>query len=149
MTAPLTLRTFTQHRHSVTVPPPDRGCTRSPATSIVAWLDGRGVTAGLLTLYLRHTSASLLIQENEDLDVMRDLEDYFAAQAPEDTALYRHNAEVAGDMPAHIKGALTQSHLAIPICDGELLLSRYQGIFLFEHRRTPRPREIVLHFEGQ
>jgi len=146
MTAPLTLRTFTQHRLSVTAP---RQGLHEITGNIVAWLDGRGVTAGLLTLYLRHTSASLLIQENEDLDVMRDLEDYFAAQAPEDPALYRHNAEGADDMPAHIKGALTQSHLAIPICDGELLLGRYQGIFLFEHRRTPRLREIVLHFEGQ
>ena len=116
---------------------------------IVAWLDGQSVTTGLLTLYLRHTSASLLIQENVDSDVMRDLEDYFGAQAPEDTVLYRHIAEGADDMPAHIKGALTQTHLAIPVCDGEMLLGRYQGIFLFEHRRTPRPREIVLHFEGR
>lgn len=100
-------------------------------------------------LYLRHTSASLLIQENEDSDVLRDLEDFFAAQALEDTTLYRHIAEGADDMPAHIKGALTQTHLAIPVYDGDLLLGRYQGIFLFEHRHKPRPREIVLHFEGQ
>ena len=146
MTAPLPLRTITQDRLTVSAP---RQGLHEITGDIVAWLARQTATVGLLTLYLRHTSASLLIQENEDLDVMRDLEDYFAAQAPEDTALYRHNAEVAGDMPAHIKGALTQSHLAIPICDGELLLSRYQGIFLFEHRRTPRPREIVLHFEGQ
>ena len=81
--------------------------------------------------------------------MLRDLEDFFGTQAPEDTALYRHTAEGADDMPAHIKGALTQTHLAIPVCDGELLLGQYQGIFLFEHRREPRPREIVLHFEGQ
>ena len=80
---------------------------------------------------------------------MRDLEDFFSAQAPEDAALYRHIAEGADGMPAHIKGALTQTHLAIPVDDGDLLLGRYQGIFLFEHRRTPRPREIVLHFEGR
>ena len=108
-----------------------------------------GAERNLRRRYLRHTSASLLIQENFDTDVMRDLEDFFAAQAPEDTTLYRHNAEGADDMPAHIKSALTQTHLAIPVHDGELLIGRYQGIFLFEHRRTPRPREIVLHFEGQ
>ena len=147
MTAALTLRTFTQDRLNVTAP--RQGLHEITGEVVVAWLDGQSITTGLLTLYLRHTSASLLIQENEDLDVMRDLEDYFAAQAPEDTALYRHNAEVAGDMPAHIKGALTQTHLAVPVCDGEMLLGQYQGIFLFEHRRTPRPREIVLHFEGQ
>ena len=116
---------------------------------IQAWLEAQNVTAGLLTLYLRHTSASLLIQENEDLDVLRDLEDFFSAQAPEDASLYRHIAEGVDDMPAHIKGALTQTHLAIPVCDGDLLLGRYLGIFLFEHRRTPRVREIVLHFEDQ
>ncbi len=145
MAAP-TLRTFTQDRLSVSAP---RQGLHEITGYIVAWLDGRSVTAGLLTLYLRHTSASLLIQENEDPDVLRDLEDFFDARAPEDTALYRHIAEGADDMPAHIKGALTQTHLAVPVCDGALLLGRYLGIFLFEHRRTPRPREIVLHFEGQ
>ena len=146
MTAAPTLRTFTQDRHNVTA---SRQGLHEITGKIVAWLDGQSVTTGLLTLYLRHTSASLLIQENVDSDVMRDLEDYFGAQAPEDTVLYRHIAEGADDMPAHIKGALTQTHLAIPVCDGEMLLGRYQGIFLFEHRRTPRPREIVLHFEGR
>jgi len=119
------------------------------SAKVVAWLDGQSITTGLLTLYLRHTSASLLIQENVDSDVMRDLEDFFGAQAPEDTVLYRHIAEGADDMTAHIKGALTQTHLAVPVCDGEMLLGQYQGIFLFEHRRTPRRREIVLHFDGQ
>jgi len=146
MTALLHIKKFTQVRLTVTAP--HQGLYDITG-DILAWLEGQTVTAGLLTLYLRHTSASLLIQENEDPDVLRDLEDFFAAQAPEDSALYRHDAEGADDMPAHIKGALTQTHLAVPICDGELLLGRYQGIFLFEHRRTPRPREIVLHFEGQ
>ena len=146
MTTHTPLRKFTLDRLTVTAP--RQGLFELTGT-VVAWLDGRNVTAGLLTLYLRHTSASLLIQENEDPDVMRDLEDFFSAQAPEDAALYRHIAEGADDMPAHIKGALTQTHLAIPMDDGDLLLGRYQGIFLFEHRRTPRPREIVLHFEGR
>ncbi len=146
MTAPLPLRTITQDR--LTVSAPHQGLHEITG-DIVAWLDGQSVTAGLLTRYLRHTSASLLIQENEDPDVLRDLEDFFDARAPEDADLYRHIAEGADDMPAHIKGALTQTHLAVPVHDGALLLGRYQGIFLFEHRRTPRPREIVLHFEGQ
>jgi secondary thiamine-phosphate synthase enzyme len=146
MTALLQIKKFAQDRLTVTAP--HQGLYEITGV-ILAWLEGQNVTAGLLTLYLRHTSASLLIQENEDPDVLRDLEDFFAAQAPEDTALYRHDAEGADDMPAHIKGALTQTHLAVPICAGELLLGRYQGIFLFEHRRTPRPREIVFHFEGQ
>ena len=146
MTAALTLRTFTQDRINVTAP---RQGLHEITGEIVAWLDGQSITTGLLTLYLRHTSASLLIQENVDSDVMRDLEDFFGAQAPEDTVLYRHIAEGADDMPAHIKGALTQTHLAVPVCDGEMLLGQYQGIFLFEHRRTPRRREIVLHFDGQ
>ena len=146
MTAALTLRTFTQDRINVTAP---RQGLHEITGEVVAWLDGQSITTGLLTLYLRHTSASLLIQENVDSDVMRDLEDFFGAQAPEDTVLYRHIAEGADDMPAHIKGALTQTHLAVPVCDGEMLLGQYQGIFLFEHRRTPRRREIVLHFDGQ
>ncbi len=146
MTAQLPLRTIIQDRLTVIA---QRQGLHEITGDIMAWLDGRSATVGLLTLYLRHTSASLLIQENVDPDVLRDLEAFFGAQAPEDTGLYRHIAEGADDMPAHIKGALTQTHLAVPVCDDELLLGRYQGIFLFEHRRTPRPREIVLHFEGQ
>ena len=146
MTAPPPPGTITQDRLTLSAP---RQGLHEITGDVVAWLDTQTATVGLLTLYLRHTSASLLIQENEDRDVLRDLEDYSATQAPEDTALYRHTAEGADDMPAHIKGALTQTHLAIPVCDGALLLGQYQGIFLFEHRRTPRPREIVLHFEGQ
>lgn len=144
--APLYVKTLTQGRHTVTAP--CQGLYEITG-DILTWIESQTLMTGLLTLYLRHTSASLLIQENYDLDVLRDLEDFFAAQAPEDTTLYRHIAEGADDMPAHIKGALTQTHLAIPVCDGDLLLGRYQGIFLFEHRRTPRAREIVLHFEGQ
>jgi len=115
---------------------------------VTAWVRERAVSTGLLTLYMRHTSASLVIQENEDPDVLRDIEDFFLTQVPEDTSLYRHISEGADDMPAHIKGALTQTHLAIPIAEGKMLLGRYQGIFLFEHRHRSRPRDIVLHFQG-
>ena len=146
------MTTQLQHRKScqgrLTVTAPRQGLCEITGI-VVDWLDGQSVTAGLLTLFLRHTSASLLIQENVDQDVLRDLEDFFAARAPEEISLYRHNAEGADDMPAHIKSALTQTHLAVPVDGGELLLGQYQGIFLFEHRRTPRPREIVVHFEGQ
>jgi secondary thiamine-phosphate synthase enzyme len=146
MTALLHIKKFTQARLTVTAP--HQGLYDITG-DILAWLEGQTVTAGLLTLYLRHTSASLLIQENEDPDVLRDLEDFFAAQAPEDTALYRHDAEGADDMPAHIKGALTQSQLNIPVRDGSMLLGTWQGVFLFEHRRRPRPRDLVLHLIGE
>lgn len=116
---------------------------------VAAWLDGQGVTAGLLTLFLRHTSASLLIQENADADVSRDLEDFFAAQAPEDLALYRHTAEGADDMPAHIRSALTQTQLAIPVAGGRMALGAWQGLYVFEHRTRPRSRHLALHLIGE
>lgn len=115
---------------------------------ITVWLAGQEIRDGLLTLFLRHTSASLLIQENIDLDVQRDLETFLDKLVPEDIALYRHIEEGPDDMPAHIKGALTQSHLAIPLCDGTLQLGTYQGIFLWEHRRRPRRRQLALHLSG-
>lgn len=146
VTSPQNVKMFAQARHTVTAP--QQGLHEITG-DIQAWAGANALSSGLLTLFIRHTSASLLIQENEDIDVLRDLEDFFAAQAPEDSTLYRHDAEGPDDMPAHIKGAITQTHLAIPVLDGELMLGRYQGIFLFEHRRKPRPREIVLHFEGQ
>ena len=96
---------------------------------------------------LRHTSASLLIQENADPDVARDLQDYFAALAPE-SAAYRHQAEGADDMPAHLRAALTQVQLSIPLVAGRLALGTWQGIYLFEHRRRPHRREVVLHLIG-
>ncbi len=116
---------------------------------IAAWLSGQAVRDGLLTLFLRHTSASLTIQENADPDVQRDLEAFLARLVPEDPALYRHHSEGPDDMPAHIKAALTQSHLSLPVEGGRLLLGTWQGIFLWEHRNRPRDREIALHLLGQ
>lgn len=107
------------------------------------------IETGLLTLFCRHTSASLLIQENADPDVQRDLEAFFATLAPEDPHRYRHDAEGADDMPAHIRAALTQTQLAIPIAAGEMVLGTWQGIYLFEHRRAAHRREIVLHLIGE
>ena len=146
MTLQQPIRTLTQDRLTLVAP---RQGLHDITSDIIRWLDAQSLMTGLLSLFLRHTSASLLIQENIDPDVLYDLEKFFSAQAPEDLSLYRHIAEGPDDMPAHIKGALTQIHLVIPVHEGDLLLGQYQGIFLFEHRRTPRPREIVLHFEGQ
>jgi secondary thiamine-phosphate synthase enzyme len=116
---------------------------------IAVWLAEQKVRDGLLTVFIRHTSASLLIQENVDPEVQRDLEAFLMKLVPESDTDYQHDAEGPDDMPAHIKGALTQTHLGIPVGAGRLMLGRYQGIFLFEHRRSPRPREIVLHLMGQ
>ncbi len=104
---------------------------------------------GVLTVFIRHTSASLLIQENFDTDVQRDLETFFEKLVPEELHLYRHTAEGPDDMPAHIKGALTQTQLNIPVGSGRMMLGTYQGIYVFEHRRVPRTRELVLHLIGQ
>lgn len=103
------------------------------------------VGEGLCTLFLRHTSASLLIQENADPAVLRDLEAFFRRLVPESDALYTHTAEGPDDMPAHIKGALTASSLSIPILGGHLALGTWQGVFLWEHRAKPHTRKIVIH----
>ena len=99
----------------------------------------------LCTLFLRHTSASLLIQENADPSARRDLEAWLDRLVPEGDPLYTHTAEGADDMPAHVKAALTATSLSIPIVDGELALGTWQGIYLWEHRRRPHRREIVVH----
>jgi len=116
---------------------------------IAAWLSGQAIRDGLLTVFVRHTSASILIQENADPDVQRDIESFFAKLVPEDPRLYRHNSEGPDDMPAHIKGALTQTQLSVPVSGGRMLLGTWQGIYLFEHRRAPHRRELVLHLIGQ
>jgi secondary thiamine-phosphate synthase enzyme len=114
-----------------------------------AWLASQTVTTGLLTLFCRHTSASLLIQENAARAVRRDLEKYFAALAPEDPSRYEHNDEGPDDMPAHLRTALTGVQLSIPVVEGALSLGTWQGIYLFEHRRSPHQREVVLHLIGE
>ena len=116
---------------------------------IAAWLAEQPVSEGLLTVFIRHTSASLLIQENIDPDVQHDLENFFEKLVTEELHLYRHTAEGPDDMPAHIKGALTQTQLNIPVSGGRMMLGTYQGLYVFEHRRVPRTRELVLHLIGQ
>jgi secondary thiamine-phosphate synthase enzyme len=112
-----------------------------------AWIAREEFSAGLLTLYIRHTSASLLIQENADPDVRADLEAFFERLAPE-SGLYIHDAEGPDDMPAHIRAALTQTHLSIPLENGKLALGEWQGVYVFEHRRAGRDRDVALHFIG-
>ena len=116
---------------------------------IAAWVEGQEIDGGLLTIFIRHTSASLVIQENADPAVQRDIEAFFAKLVPEDPSLYRHRSEGPDDMPAHIKSALTQSHLAIPVAQGRMALGTWQGIYLFEHRAAPHERELALHLAGE
>jgi secondary thiamine-phosphate synthase enzyme len=113
------------------------------------WLARQDVRTGLVTLFCRHTSASLLIQENADPDVLKDLEAFFERLAPEEPGRYVHDAEGPDDMPSHIRAALTQSQLSIPIVDSKMALGTWQGVYLFEHRRRPHRREIVLHLLGE
>lgn len=103
---------------------------------------------GLVTLFCRHTSASLLIQENASPAAHRDIEAYFEQIAPEGPTLYEHDEEGPDDMPAHLRAALTQTQLTIPLVDGKPALGRWQGIFLFEHRHGPHDREVVIHLIG-
>ena len=108
---------------------------------------GAQIGEGLLTVFCRHTSASLLIQENADPSVLRDLETFFARLAPEGAG-YAHDTEGPDDMPAHLRAALTQTHLSIPVIGGSLALGTWQGVYLVEHRRRPHRREIALHLIG-
>jgi len=107
------------------------------------WLLQEGAGDGQLTLFIRHTSASLTVQENADPDVLADLEDFMRRLAPWNVELYRHRAEGADDMPAHIRAALTNTSLTIPVVEGRMALGTWQAIYLWEHRQRPQTREIV------
>ncbi len=107
-----------------------------------------GVRTGLATCFVKHTSASLVIQENADPDVQRDLEAFFRRLVPEGDPLYRHTAEGPDDMPAHVKAALTATSLGIPIAGGRMALGTWQGVYLWEHRRRPHRRQVVVHVSG-
>jgi len=112
------------------------------------WVAGQAMREGLLTVFCRHTSASLLIQENAAPAARRDLERYFARIAPE-SADYEHDDEGPDDMPAHLRAALTNTQLTIPLIDGALALGTWQGIYLFEHRRSSHRRTLALHLIGE
>lgn len=127
--------------------------TRGPGFSDITrevrrFVSGAGIRDGLLTVFVRHTSASLLIQENADPDVLHDLEQFFSRLVSRDPTLYRHTTEGPDDMPSHVRSALTQTSLSIPVADGEPSLGTWQAIYVFEHRDAPHTREIALHLIG-
>jgi secondary thiamine-phosphate synthase enzyme len=125
------------------------GKSFSPITSKVQSVVAEsGIDTGLCTIFLRHTSASLVIQENADPDVLKDLSNFFAKLVPEDGKSYIHDAEGPDDMPAHIRTALTKTSEQIPIARGRLLLGTWQGIYLWEHRQQNHNREVVVHITG-
>ena len=116
---------------------------------VLNWANALGLTTGLLTLYIQHTSASLLINENYDSDVLVDMEAFFNRLVPDGDRLFIHTAEGADDMPAHVRTALTQTSLSIPIVEGKVALGQWQGIFLFEHRHVAMTRRLLLHALGE
>ncbi|OYD80168.1 secondary thiamine-phosphate synthase enzyme YjbQ [Azospirillum brasilense] len=116
---------------------------------VARWVAAQGMETGLLTVFCRHTSASLVIQENADPDVRGDLERFFKRLVPEDPALYDHTLEGPDDMPAHIRSALTTVQLSIPVLEGRMALGTWQGIYLFEHRTRPHDRSLALHLLGE
>lgn len=115
---------------------------------VLDWANQLGFSTGLLTLYIQHTSASLMINENYDADVLVDMEAFFNRLVPDGDDLFIHTVEGPDDMPAHVRSALTQTSLSIPILDGKVALGQWQGIFLFEHRHMPATRRIILHALG-
>jgi secondary thiamine-phosphate synthase enzyme len=137
-----------QARHRLTVRTSGQGLYEI-TREVAAWVASRDFEEGLLTLFCRHTSASLTIQENADPDVQRDLQDFFKKLVQEDPRLYRHTTEGPDDMPAHIKSALTNVQLSVPVTGGRMALGTWQGIFLFEHRTHAQDRELVLHLIGE
>jgi secondary thiamine-phosphate synthase enzyme len=135
-----------QAAHTLTIETRGRGLVEF-TREVQRWLAAEKFSTGLLTIYCRHTSASLLIQENADPDVQTDLQNYFETIAPE-SEHYIHSAEGPDDMPAHLRAALTQTSLSIPVLEGRPVFGTWQGIYLFEHRARPHRREIVLHLIG-
>jgi secondary thiamine-phosphate synthase enzyme len=129
---------------------PTRGKGLYPFTRMVAeWVRKQGVTNGALVVFLQHTSCSLVIQENADPDVTLDLRDFFERLVPEDEAGYRHTAEGPDDMTSHIRSALTQTSLTIPVIGGALALGTWQGLYVFEHRAHSHQRRVVLQLMGE
>lgn len=138
--------TLRQASHCLTIQTRGQGLL-DVSGPIGVWLDSLAPHTELLTIFCRHTSASLVIQENADPSVLRDLARAFARLAPESED-YEHDMEGPDDMPAHIKAALTQTSLSVPVVGGRMALGTWQGVYLFEHRRAPHRREIALHYVG-
>lgn len=116
---------------------------------VTGWVAASGITNGLLTLYIQHTSASLLINENYDAEVLIDMERFFARLVPDGDPLFIHTAEGPDDMPAHVRTALTQTQLSIPVLEGKTALGTWQDIFLYEHRLVSHARKVILHLLGE
>ena len=132
---------------TITIATPGRGL-HEITRDVTAWVGNTAIAEGLLTLFIRHTSASLLIQENADADVRGDLERFFARCVRDGDPLFRHRAEGPDDMPAHVRAALTATQLAVPVIGGQPALGTWQGIHVWEHRTKPQRREVVLHVIG-
>ncbi|MGB2831315.1 MAG: secondary thiamine-phosphate synthase enzyme YjbQ [Methylotenera sp.] len=115
---------------------------------LIAWVQQSGFHTGLVTLYIQHTSASLMINENYDHDVLVDMESFFNRLVPDGDPLFIHTVEGPDDMPAHVRTALTQTHLSIPLINGQAALGQWQGVFLYEHRHIPANRRVILHLIG-
>lgn len=137
-----------QSNHEFTVNTRGRGI-HEITELVTAWVEKSGIKNGLLTLHLRHTSASLLIQENADPEVRRDLERFFSRLVPDGDPLFEHTAEGDDDMPAHVRTALTAVNLSIPIVASRLALGTWQGIYLWEHRRRGHSRKVAAHIIGE
>jgi len=137
-----------QALHEMRIPTRGRGLYEV-TDAVAAWVAQNEFRNGLVTLLLRHTSASLLIQENADPSVRSDLERFFARLVPDGDPLYTHTVEGDDDMPAHVRAALTAVNLSIPVSRGQLALGTWQGIYVWEHRRAPHSRTITAHFIGE
>jgi len=137
-----------QALHEIRIPTRGRGLYDFTA-QVADWIGQNSLRNGLVTLHLRHTSASLLIQENADPDVRRDLENFFARLVPDGDPLFSHTVEGDDDMPAHVRTALTAVNLSIPVSQGQLALGTWQGIYLWEHRHAPHSRAVTAHFVGE
>jgi secondary thiamine-phosphate synthase enzyme len=137
-----------QIQHRVFIDTAGRGLTEI-TPSVASWVVSAGMRNGLLTVFIRHTSASLLIQENADPEVQRDLERFLARLVPDGDPLFEHTAEGRDDMPAHVRTALTSTQLSVPVMDGALALGTWQGIYVYEHRLRGHRREVVLHLLGE
>ena len=139
---------FRQTQHEFVVKTRGRGLHEF-TDEVEQWVAQGGFQTGLVTLHLKHTSASLLIQENADPDVRHDLDAFFARLVPDGDRLYIHTAEGDDDMPAHVRAAITPVNLSIPITAGRLTLGTWQGIYVWEHRTHPHIRRIAAHFVGE
>lgn len=137
-----------QATHEISVKTNGRGL-HNINDAIVAWTQEQEIVTGLLTVFIRHTSASLVIQENADPDVMTNLNAFLNRMVPDGNPQYLHSSEGDDDMPAHIRSTLTQTQISIPLVNGRLTLGTWQDIYLFEHRTAPHRRQVVLHLSGE